>query len=47
MTVSRLERLINIERDERKETEKQTLDLLENVKKKWHEKTEDRVQKVF
>ena len=47
MTVSRLERLINIERDERKETEKQTLDLLENVKKKWHEKTEDRVQKVL
>ena len=47
MTVSRLERLINIERDERKETEKQTLDLLENVKKKWHEKTEDRVQKVI
>lgn len=46
-TVSRLERLINIEREERKVTEKQTLDLLEDVKKKWHERTEDRVQKVF
>ena len=45
-TVSRLERLINIEREERKDTEKQTLDLLEDVKKKWHERTEDRVQKV-
>ena len=45
-TVSRLERLINIEREERKVTEKQTLELLEDVKKKWHEKTEDRVQKV-
>ena len=45
-TVSRLERLINIEREERKVTEKQTLELLEDVKKKWHERTEDRVQKV-
>jgi len=45
-TVSRLERLINIEREERKVTEKQTLDLLEDVKKKWHERTEDRVQKM-
>ena len=46
-TVSRLERLINIEREERKVTEKQTLELLENVKNKWHERTEDRVQKVL
>lgn len=45
-TVSRLERLINIEREERKVTEKQTLELLEDVKKKWHERTEDRVQKM-
>ena len=47
ITVSRLERLINIEREERKVTEKQTLELLEDVKKKWHERTEDRVQKVL
>ena len=45
-TVSRLERLIKIERDERSASEKQTLELLEDVKKKWHERTEDRVQKV-
>merc|ERR1711902_458388 len=45
-TVSRLERLINIEREERKVTEKQTLELLEDVKKKWHDRTEDRVQKL-
>ena len=45
-TVSRLERLINIEREERTATEKQTLELLEDVKKKWHDRTEDRVQKV-
>jgi hypothetical protein len=45
-TVSRLERLIKIEREERSESEKQTLQLLEDVKKKWHERTEDRVQKM-
>ena len=45
-TVSRLERLIKIEREERSVSEKQTLDLLEDVKKKWHEREEARVQKV-
>lgn len=37
-TVANLEKLLSLERDERSAHEKTTLDLLEDVKKKWHDR---------
>ena len=45
-TVSKLDRLLNIEREERNISEKKTLELLQNVKEKWHEKEEHRLSKL-
>ena len=37
-TVSRLERLLKLEREERELNERKTLELLSDVKKKWHDR---------
>ena len=44
-TVSNLEKLLDHERDERNAYEKNTMGLLEDVKKKWHNRYE-RIQKM-
>ena len=43
-TITNLERLLSIERDERSANEKNTLQLLEDVKKKWNERDDKRHQ---
>lgn len=45
-TVSRLERLLSLEREERNSNEKKTLELLGDIKKKWHDREEQRLAKL-
>jgi len=45
-TVSNLEKLLDHERDERNAYEKNTMGLLEDVKKKWHNRDDKRQQKL-
>jgi chromosome segregation ATPase len=45
-SVGNLKRLLNIEIDERKAQETQTLELLEDVKKKWHGRDDKRQQQL-
>ena len=45
-TVANLEKLLNLEREERSVNEKSTLALLEDVKKKWHDRDDKRQQKM-
>lgn len=44
--MSNLERLLNLEREERKDHEKTTMALLEDVKKKWHDRDDKRQQQL-
>jgi len=45
-TVSNLEKLLELEREERTAYEKNTMGLLEDVKKKWHDRDDKRQQKL-
>ena len=45
-TVARLEKVLETERGERNEKEKQSLEMLSDLKKKWQDREESRVEKI-